>query len=119
MRVTVNNLKKLVLVLTLPLLATVILNARPAARASRVVEDFDAAAFFKAKCVLCHGAKAEKKFDATIAEDQLVQIIMKGKKGEKPPFMPEYESKGVTADQAKALVEHMKSLRAAASEAPK
>jgi mono/diheme cytochrome c family protein len=74
-------------------------------------QDFDAAATFKAKCVACHGATAEKKFDATIADADLVQIVLKGKKGEKPPFMPAYEEKGINEEQAKALVAHMKSLK--------
>jgi mono/diheme cytochrome c family protein len=72
----------------------------------------DAAANYKKlKCVTCHGAKAEKKFDLTKSDDDHVQIILKGKKLEKPPHMPGYEAKGVTADQAKALLEYMKSLR--------
>jgi len=79
------------------------------ARASRSTE-FNAAATYK-KCVACHGAKAEKKFDATKSDDEHVQIILKGKKAEKPPNMPGYEAKGVTAEQAKALLDYMKSLR--------
>ena len=78
---------------------------------SKTANDFDAAATYKSKCVACHGAKAEKKYDATIADDLQVQIILKGKKMEKPPHMPGYESKGITEDQAKALVAHMKSLK--------
>jgi mono/diheme cytochrome c family protein len=74
-------------------------------------QDFDAAATYKAKCVACHGATAEKRFDATVADADLVQFVMKGKKGEKPPFMPAYEEKGITEEQAKALVAHMKSLK--------
>jgi mono/diheme cytochrome c family protein len=74
-------------------------------------EQFDAAATFKAKCVACHGAAAEKKFDTAIADADLVQIVLKGKKPEKPPNMPAYEEKGITEDQAKALVAHMKSLK--------
>jgi mono/diheme cytochrome c family protein len=73
----------------------------------------DPAAFFKAKCVACHGPKAEKKFDATLTEEQQIEAIMKGKKVEKPPHMPSYGDKGVTAEQAKALVDYMKQLRAA------
>ena len=75
------------------------------------VQASDPAAFFKTKCVACHGQKAEKKFDSTIANEQLVDIVMKGKKPEKPPNMPAYGEKGVTAEQAKGLVEHMKLLR--------
>jgi cytochrome c5 len=75
------------------------------------VQASDPAAFYKTKCVMCHGQKAEKKFDSTIADEQLVDIVMKGKKPEKPPNMPAYGEKGVTAEQAKGLVEHMKLLR--------
>ena len=71
----------------------------------------DPAAYFKAKCVVCHGQKAEKKFDASLTDEQYIDAILKGKKPEKPPNMPAYGEKGVTADQAKALLEHMKQLR--------
>ena len=74
-------------------------------------DDFDPAATYKAKCLACHGAAAEKKFDATLSDADLVQAVLKGKKGEKPPFMPAYEDKGINEDQAKALVAHMKSLK--------
>lgn len=77
------------------------------------VQPSDPAAYFKAKCVACHGQKAEKKFDAALTDEQLVDAILKGKKPEKPPNMPAYGEKGVTADQAKALLEHMKQLRSA------
>src|SRR6185369_3708392 len=80
-----------------------------AARANQ--EQFDAAATFKAKCVACHGAAAEKKFDATLPEADLVQAVLKGKKPEKPPNMPAYEEKGINEEQAKALVAYMKSLK--------
>jgi mono/diheme cytochrome c family protein len=73
----------------------------------------DAAATYKAKCVACHGPKAEKKFDSSLPEEQLIDIVIKGKKPEKPPNMPAYGEKGVTAEQAKALVEHMKQLKSA------
>ena|SRR5438045_3259499 len=74
-------------------------------------DDFDAAATYKAKCVACHGATANKKFDATKSDADLVQIVLKGKKAEKPPNMPAYDEKGITEDQAKALVAHMRSLK--------
>ena len=73
----------------------------------------DPAAFYKAKCVACHGQKAEKKFDATLTEEQQLDAILKGKKPEKPPNMPAYGEKGVTPEQAKALLDHMKQLRSA------
>lgn len=77
------------------------------------VQPSDPAAYFKAKCVACHGQKAEKRFDATLTDEQLLDAILKGKKPEKPPNMPAYGEKGVTSDQAKALLEHMKQLRSA------
>ena len=77
------------------------------------VQASDPAAFYKAKCVACHGQKAEKKFDSSLPDEQLIDIVMKGKKPEKPPNMPAYADKGVSAEQAKALVEHMKLLKSA------
>ena len=90
--------------ITLALIVVVSAGARPS-----TVKQFDAAAKYK-QCVACHGAKAEKKFDATKSDDDLAQVILKGKKMEKPPHMPAYEAKGINADQAKALVAYMKSL---------
>ena len=83
----------------------------PAGARHTTDETFDAAKTYKSKCTACHGPKAEKKFDAAKSDDEHVQIILKGKKAEKPPNMPAYETKGVTADQAKALLDYMKSLR--------
>lgn len=74
-------------------------------------DQFDAAATFKTKCVACHGLKAEKKFDSSLTDAQLVDAVMNGKKPEKPPNMPAYGEKGVTAEQAKALVDQMKQLK--------
>jgi len=71
----------------------------------------DPAAYYKAKCQMCHGPKAEKKFDAALTEEQQLEAILKGKKVEKPPHMPAYGEKGVTPEQAKALLEHMKQLK--------
>ena len=73
----------------------------------------DAAATYKTKCVACHGQKAEKKFDSTLSDQQMIDTVMKGKKPEKPPNMPAYGEKGVTAEQAKALIEQMKQLKSA------
>ena len=74
-------------------------------------DQFDAAATYKAKCVACHGAKSEKKFDATKADALHVEAILKGRKMEKPPNMPGYEEKGISEDQAKALAAYMKSIQ--------
>ena len=75
------------------------------------VQPSDPAAFYKAKCVACHGPKAEKRFDTSLTDEQYIDAILKGKKPEKPPNMPAYGEKGVTAEQAKGLLEHMKQLR--------
>jgi mono/diheme cytochrome c family protein len=72
----------------------------------------DAASYYKdAKCVVCHGPKAEKKFNTELKDEEMVEIVLKGKKPEKPPNMPAYEAKGLTAEQAKAMVDYMKSLK--------
>jgi mono/diheme cytochrome c family protein len=71
----------------------------------------DPAAFYKGKCVACHGQKAEKKFDPALTDEQHLDAILKCKKPEKPPNMPAYGEKGVNAEQAKALLEFMKQLR--------
>jgi len=91
----------------IPLVATVLLISVPA----RTTSDDDAAALYKTKCAMCHGATAEKKVDKTKADDELIQTVLKGKKPEKPPNMPAFEERGITADQAKALVGYMKSLK--------
>ena len=90
----------------IPLVATVLLISVPA----KTTGDDDAA-LYKSKCAMCHGATAEKKVDKTKADDELIQTVLKGKKLEKPPNMPAFEERGITADQAKALVGYMKSLK--------
>ena len=100
-----NNLKKLGIAVFAA--ATLVSVGLLPARARSANQD-DASATYKAKCVACHGAKAEKKFNATIPEADMVQVVMTGKKAEKPPNMPAYGEKGVTEDQAKALVAYMK-----------
>lgn len=73
--------------------------------------DTDAAAVYKTKCAVCHSAKAEKFFDLNKPDEQHIEAILKGKKGAKPPHMPEFASKGVTPEQAKALTVYMRQLR--------
>jgi mono/diheme cytochrome c family protein len=106
MMVSVNPFKKLAFVFAgVVIAATFLIASVPA----RTTTDDDAAALYKTKCFACHGATAEKKFDAAKADDDLVQFVLKGKKMEKPPNMPAFEERGITADQAKALVAFMKS----------
>ncbi|MBX3297910.1 MAG: cytochrome c [Acidobacteria bacterium] len=73
----------------------------------------DPAVTYKAKCAMCHTAKAEKFFDPARSDEEHAQIILKGKKTEKPPSMPAYEEKGISAEDAKALAEYMRSIRSA------
>jgi mono/diheme cytochrome c family protein len=105
-----KSVKKISLITGLGVLLTLLGIVSAGARTSDD-KPFNAAATYKSKCVACHGAKAEKKWDATKSDDECVQAILKGKKAEKPPNMPGYEAKGITADQAKALLEHMRSLK--------
>jgi len=91
----------------LALVATLLLTSVPARSAS---ED-DMAALYNSKCKMCHGATAEKKMDKTKADDALVQIVLDGKTAEKPPNMPAFKEKGITPEQAKALVDYMKALK--------
>ena len=91
----------------IPLVAAALLISVPA----RTATDDDAAALYNGKCKMCHGATAEKKMDKTKADDVLIQIVLDGKAAEKPPNMPAFKEKGITPDQAKALVGYMKSLQ--------
>jgi mono/diheme cytochrome c family protein len=110
MKLSNNSLKKLAIALIiLPLLSVVLLNPALAGKAA-AADDFDAVATFKTKCAMCHGADASKKFDAAKADDVLAETVMKGRDAA-PIKMPSYEAKGMTAEQAKALVTLMKSLK--------
>ena len=68
---------------------------------------------YKSKCAMCHSPKAEKQFDLAKTDEEHVEIILNGKKGAKPPYMPEFKSKGITAEKAKELVTFMRGLREA------
>lgn len=104
-----NGLQKISLVIATSITFALIVVVSAGARTS-TANQFDVVANYK-QCIACHGAKADKKFDQAKPDDEHVQIILKGKKVEKPPHMPGYEAKGINAEQAKALLDHMKSLR--------
>jgi mono/diheme cytochrome c family protein len=106
-----NEVKRMISVIVVAMLFVAALLINVAARGDEQAKD--PAAFYKSKCVACHGAKAEKKFDVTLTDEQMVDAVLKGNKPAKPPNMPGYGSKGVTAEQAKALVDHMKALKSA------
>ncbi len=109
---TFKLIKVLATILVAPLLAFLFFNIVPTETVTDAQTE-DAATYYKAKCVVCHGAKADKKFDSSLSEEHLVDAVLKGKKAAKPPHMPEYESKGVTPEQAKELVIYMKQLKTA------
>lgn len=110
----VNHIKYFVIaIFTLPIFAIAIFNTNTVRAVSNLQED--TATTYKTKCAACHTAKAEKFFDPAKSDEDHINIILKGKKGEKPPFMPGYEAKGMTAEQAKALADYMKALRTPAS----
>ena len=110
MRFTITRLMSFAVAAVGLSLFAVLLLAPVPARAT-ADDPFDAAGTYKTKCVACHGAAADKRFDKAIPDDQLVDIVMKGKKPEKPPNMPGYGEKGITAEQAKSLVDYMKSIK--------
>lgn len=78
---------------------------------SPVVQDDVATMYKKNTCAACHGQKSEKAFDMAKSDEEHAEVILKGKKMEKPPHMPAYEPKGMTAEQAMALAKYMRSLR--------
>lgn len=105
-----NQIKIIFFVIMIfPLLAIVFTNSGHV-RANATADE-DVAATYKTKCAICHSPKAEKFFDATKTDDQLIDVVLKGKKGEKPPYMPAFETKGMTTEQAKALVTYMRQLK--------
>ena len=108
MKITLKRIGSAVAVATLLALVFLVSGAAQ----TDAVKFTDAASYYKdAKCVVCHGQKAEKKFNTELKDEELVEIVLKGKKPEKPPNMPAYEAKGLTAEQAKAMVDYMRSLK--------
>jgi mono/diheme cytochrome c family protein len=105
-----SNHLKFVAVIGFVVLLFVILGFEPTRHFTAESAQKDAKSVYKSKCAACHKAKAEKSFDPSKPDEQLVEVVLKGKKDAKPP-MPGFESKGINAEQAKALVDHMRSLR--------
>ena len=109
---SLNRIKLLAIgVIAVGILAVVSMRPDRVGAASYVNDD--AATTFKAKCVMCHTATVSKFFDPSRPEDEMIQAILKGKKGEKPPYMPAFEEKGITADMAKDLAAYMKQVKSA------
>ena len=108
------------LMVAIAILALALFAALPTRTHAVGVTGGDAAATFKAKCAMCHGAdgsgntplgKKENIRDLRSADvqkqtdDQLLAIISKGK-GKMPPY-----EKSLGAAECKALVAHIRSLK--------
>ena len=107
-----NRIKLVAIIFfALPLLMLAIFKVTPATTAAKTADE--PAVVYKAKCAACHAPGATKFYDPAKTDEEHVQIILKGKKGEKPPYMPGYAEKGMAEPEAKALADYMKSLRTA------
>ena len=108
---TINRIKLLATIAFVLPIATlaVFLGERPATAVSPLPDD--PAVVYKAKCAMCHSPKAEKFYDPGRPVTEQIDAVLKGKKAEKPPHMPAFEPKGMTAEEAKGLVEYMQGLR--------
>jgi len=108
----INQIKLFAIIFfAVPFLLLTTFKATPAKVGPYVTED--AAVTYKAKCAACHSPTAGKFFDPARTDEEHVTAIMKGKKGEKPPYMPGFEAKGMTEDEAKGLAAYMKTLKPA------
>lgn len=106
----INRIKLFAIaIITVPLFAVSFLHIN--AVSATTLTDDETATTYKTKCQACHTATASKFFDPAKEDAVHVEVILKGKKGEKPPFMPGFETKGMTEAQAKALAEYMRALR--------
>lgn len=98
-----------IVVLSVPILLAAVFNSGSVA--ATPIADDDDAAVYKAKCAMCHSPKAEKAFDPAKTDEEHVKVVLEGKKGEKPPYMPAFKDKGIDEAKAKSLVTYMRSLR--------
>ena len=106
MKLSIKGMK-LAVIATMSAMALAMMFTVQAATGTEAADD--AAATYTAKCKMCHGAAAEKLFDATKADDVLVKAILEGATSAEGKKMPAF--KALSEDAAKALVAHMKSLK--------
>ncbi len=106
-----TNRIKLLAIIWFVLTACFIVFSKQSPAVTSVAAAEDVTSVYKAKCAMCHSPKAEKAYDPAKADEHHVQAILKGVKGTKPPFMPGFEAKGMTEDEAKSLAAYMRTLR--------
>ena len=95
------------LIVLLVVISLSVLTAQPAFAA-------DGAATFKAKCAACHGADGQGKVGpalkgTSLSADQIVDLLTKGNDARKAPHKKDIS--GLSADDAKAVAEYVKSLK--------
>ena len=74
----------------------------------------DGAGTFKAKCAACHGPEGQGKIGpalkgTALTADQITDLLTKGNDAKKPPHKKPIA--GLSADDLKAVVEFVKSLK--------
>jgi len=74
----------------------------------------DGAATYKAKCAACHGAEGQGKVGpalkgTSLSADQITDVLTKGNDAKKAPHKKPLN--GLSADDAKAVAEYVKSLK--------
>ncbi len=74
----------------------------------------DGAATYKAKCAMCHGPEGQGKTGpalkgVSLTSDQIVDVLTKGAEAKKAPHKKPVS--GLSADDAKAVAEYVKSLK--------
>lgn len=74
----------------------------------------DGAAIFKAKCAMCHGPNGEGKVGpklqgTSVSADQIVDMLTKGNDAKKAPHKKPVS--GLSADDAKAVADYVKTLK--------
>jgi len=81
------------------------------AQARTEKQPFNSPDYYRSNCAECHGKTAEKRFEPSLPEQQMVDAILYGEQLETPPDMPAFADKGINQERAKALIALMKSLK--------
>ncbi|HTW59144.1 MAG TPA: cytochrome c [Terriglobales bacterium] len=74
----------------------------------------DGGATYKAKCAMCHGPEGQGKIGpalkgTSLSADQIVDLLTKGNDAKKAPHKKALN--GLSADDAKAVAEYVKTLK--------